>query len=238
MIKRTEIPELETVADLLDDLGGVAPARVRCNPPPGTATEKDLLAIHERTGRMYELVDGVLVEKAMGYLESSLASDLITLINLFLREHDLGFVAGEAGAMRLMPGLVRIPDVSFVSWDQLPSRDRPRHKIARIPPALAVEVLSAGNTPKEMRRKMREYFLAGTRAVWFVDLKRRTVCVYTAPDESTVLGEGQAVTGGTVLPGLTLPVRDIFARIPPAPRRESKKRRAKHPGKRKPGQRG
>jgi Uma2 family endonuclease len=238
MIKRTETTELETLADLLDDLGGIAPARVRLTPPPGTATEKDLQALHRRTGRMYELVDGVLVEKVMSYLESTLASDLITLINLFLREHDLGIVAGEAGAMRLMPGLVRIPDVSFVSWDQLPTRERPRQKIAPVPPALAVEVLSAGNTPKEMLRKVREYFLAGTRAVWFLDLKRRTIRVYTAPDESTVFGEGESLTGGSVLPGFVLSVRDLFARIPPGPSRKPQERRPENPRRRKPRQRG
>ena len=51
-----------TVADLLGQLGGVPPDRVRLVPSPGTATEKDMLAVAARTGRVYELVDGVLVE--------------------------------------------------------------------------------------------------------------------------------------------------------------------------------
>ena len=57
-----------TMADLLHDLGGVAPERVRAWPPPGQATEKDLIRIQRREKRNYELVDGTLVEKIMGAL--------------------------------------------------------------------------------------------------------------------------------------------------------------------------
>jgi hypothetical protein len=63
---------IETLADLLEQLGGIAPDRVRFRPAPGTATEKDVLAIHDREGRLCELADGVLVEKAVGLRESLL----------------------------------------------------------------------------------------------------------------------------------------------------------------------
>ena len=58
-----------------------------------------------------------------------------------------------------MPGLVRLPDISFISWDQVPTRHCPPDPIAGLAPALAVEVLSKGNTKREMDRKVREYFL-------------------------------------------------------------------------------
>jgi hypothetical protein len=56
------------------------------------------------------------VEKIMSFPESTLACDLIKLLGYFLDQYDLGFLAGPDGAVRLMPGLVRIPDVPFVSW--------------------------------------------------------------------------------------------------------------------------
>jgi len=37
---------IETLADLLEQLGGIAPERVRFRPAPGTATEEDVLALH------------------------------------------------------------------------------------------------------------------------------------------------------------------------------------------------
>ncbi len=213
-----------TVADLLEKLGGVPPERVRMKPLPGTATEEDLLEIQRRENRNCELIDGVLVEKPLGYRESMLAAWIIMLLADYFRQHDVGTVAGADGAVRLMAGLVRIPDVSFISWDRLPGREVPDTPILGLAPDLAVEVLSRGNTPKEMSLKLREYFLAGVRLVWFVDPRKRTVRVYTAPDQSVRLTEGQVLDGGDVLPGLRLPLREVFARTPRTrPRKKRKK---------------
>ncbi len=65
-------------------------------------------------------------------------------------------------------------------------------------------------TKAEIARKLEEYFAAGTRLAWVVDPKTRTVRVHTAPRESVVLGLGDVLDGGDVLPGLRLPVRDVF----------------------------
>jgi Uma2 family endonuclease len=212
MPRASTLRRLETLADLLEQLGGIAPQRVRLHPTPGKATERDLIRINERSNRLYELVDGVLVEKIMGYPEASLALRLGHLLQTFLDKNDLGNLAGADGTLRLMPGLVRIPDLSFVSWDRLPNREVPATPIPDLAPDLAIEVLSEGNTPKEMDRKVREYFVSGVRLVWFVRLDRRTVQVYVAPDESVTLTEGQTLDGGRVLSGLALPVREVFAR--------------------------
>lgn len=148
-------PTVETVAYLLESLGDVPPERIRMRPPPETATEDDVIAIHARQKRVCELVDGVLVEKPKGFDESRLALEIGFILIEYLRQHDVGTVAGEAGMMRLLPGLVRIPDVSFVRWEHLPEKYGP---IPPIAPDLAVEVLSELNTPKEMERKLQEYF--------------------------------------------------------------------------------
>jgi Uma2 family endonuclease len=202
-------PALETVADLLESLGDIPPDRVRMRPPPGTATEDDVIAIHAREKRLCELVDGVLVEKPMGFDESRMASEIISALVVYLHMHDLGVATGADGMLRLMPGLIRIPDACFVSWSVLP---RTYGQIPSIAPDLAVEVLSPSNTPKEMERKLHEYFAAGTRLVWYFDLRNRTVSVYTSPDQATVLDESQTLEGGEVLPGLKLPLHDLFGR--------------------------
>jgi Uma2 family endonuclease len=202
-------PTVVTLADLLDALGNIPPERIRMQPPPGTATEDDVLAIHAREKRLCELVDGVLVEKAMGFDESRLALEIGTILVLFLRDHDLGTAAGADGMMQLFAGLVRIPDVSFVSWEHFPEQSRP---IPRMAPDLAVEVLSESNTRAEMERKLNEYFAAGTQLVWYFDLKVRTVTVYTAPDQWTVLDDSKILDGGSVLPGLHIPLRELFDR--------------------------
>jgi Uma2 family endonuclease len=74
-------------------------------------------------------------------------------------------------------------------------------------------VLSEGNTPGEMERKLKDFFLAGTTLAWIVDPKQRTVTVHTAPDDSLTLTEKDSLDGGDVLPGLRLPVKEVFARV-------------------------
>ncbi len=166
---------IATAADLADALGGIPLERIRMKPPPGTATEDDVLAVHASEKRLCELVDGVRVEKVMGFDESRLALEIGTILVEFLRRHDLGVAAGTDGMMRLRKGLVDIPDVSFVRWEHLPEAYGPSPPIA---PDLAIEVLSPSNTEKEMERKLREYFAAGTSLVWYFDLKAQTVTVY------------------------------------------------------------
>jgi len=222
---RTAVP-FENVAEMLEQLGGIDPRRVRSWPPPGRATEKDVLRLLDHEDRLYELVDGVLVEKVMGLMESAVAMEIGSRLTPFVREHDLGFVAGADGTLKLMPQLVRIPDVSFFSWQQLPTKEYPSDPIPLLYPDLAVEVLSKGNTKGEMERKLREYFFAGTRLVWLVDPPTRTVRVYTAPDQMTRLGEGDMLTGGEVLPGFSWSVRELLARVP----RKSPRRRANGKG--------
>src|SRR2546430_1457618 len=89
--KETRMPRatFETAADLLERLGRIDPRRVRVNPPPGQATERDLIRLNDHSNRLYELVDGVLVEKVMGFPESMLALWIGYLIQRFLQEHDL-----------------------------------------------------------------------------------------------------------------------------------------------------
>jgi Uma2 family endonuclease len=210
---RNALP-FETISELLEHLGGIDPHRVRLKPLPGQATEKDVLALLDHGNRLFELVDGVLVEKILGLKESALAAELGGWLTPFVRDHDLGIVAGADGTLRLMPRLVRIPDLSFISWEQLPRREYPSRPIPDLYPDLAVEVLSPGNTAAEMERKLKDYFLAGTRLVWIIDPDARTVHVYTSPDEWTLLEETDTLTGGNVLPGFTLPLKQLFARLP------------------------
>lgn len=218
----------ENAADLVQRLGNVPLARICFKPLPGTATERDLLAAMRRSDRLYELVDGTLVEKPMGLSESVLAGQVLIEIGVFARLHNLGIPSGEAGTVKLLKGLVRAPDVAFFCWDKLPGRVLPSKPVPNLAPDLAVEVLSKGNTPEEMQRKLREYFLAGIRLVWMIDPRKRQAEVFTSPDApAATLAESQALDGGDVLPGFTLPLADLFAHLPAAPRKTRSPRKKK-----------
>jgi len=89
-----------TVADLAARFGPMPLTRFRFDPRPGAATEQDVLDIHRREKRLYELVAGILVEKVMGYPESALAFELGRLLGNWVAPRRLGIVAGADGMMR------------------------------------------------------------------------------------------------------------------------------------------
>lgn len=215
---RTKYP---TIADVQARVGDVPVERIRSYPAPGTATEADLLDNSITGGRPCELVDGILVEKPMGFREGYLGAWIIFLFQDYLRGNNLGAVAGGDGPVRFRLGLVRMPDVSFVRWDSLDDPDQvedPDGAFLEVAPDLAVEVLSPSNTRKEMAIKLAEYAKAGVRLVWYVDPDRKEVTAYPRGKErgKKVIGLGGVLDGGDVLPGFTLPVAKIFEkRAPP-----------------------
>jgi Uma2 family endonuclease len=209
-------PTSLTTTDLVTRVGDIPLWRICLDPFPGTATEQDVLELRAKTGRLFELIDAVLVEKVMGLPESFLAILLGRLLGNWVIPRNLGAVLGADGMMRLAPGLIRIPDLSFAPWDRFPGRQIDLNiPVPDLYPDLAVEVLSVSNTPSEMAHKLRDYFGSGARLVWFVDPRARTVEVYTAPEASTLLHEANTLDGGTVLPGFTLPLHELFAQLDP-----------------------
>ena len=193
-----------------DAIGRVPLDRVIFDPLPGTATEEDVVSLDVHQDVLCELVFGTLVRKTLGLIESVIAVNVGTVVNNFVRPRRLGVVAGEGGMMRLLRRQIRLPDVSFISHDSLPDGKLPPGAAPEVVPALAVEVISPSNTPQEMGIKLREYFEAGTRLVWYVYPITRTVDVYTAVDQMTTLQENDTLTGGDVLPGFEVKVADLF----------------------------
>lgn len=209
-----EEPHVGTVADVVRLVGDVPLDRIVWHPFP--ATEDDVVRVcGSDPKRLCELVEGVLVEKAAGHQESLLAGWLVTCLNNFVVPRRLGVVGGPDAIMRLAPELVRLPDVSFVRWAALPTPDAHRRPVAAYAPELAVEILSERNTRREIDRKRREYFAAGTRLVWVVDPRAETVAVYTDPDTDTLLTRADTLDGGGLLPGFELRVADLFGYLDP-----------------------
>jgi len=204
-----------TAADLQQRLGGIPLERIWLDPQPGRGIEQDVTTAHDRQGRLCELIDGVLVEKTMGYFEARLALVLARILDAYCEEHQLGFALGEGGTIKLMASQVRIPDVAFYSWARLPDRKIPREPIPELAPDLAVEILSTSNTKREMQRKLEDYFAAGVRLVWYIDAATRTASVYTAVDRVANLGQHDILDGGEVLPGFELELAELFRRVEP-----------------------
>jgi len=206
--------ESETVAELIDRLGGVPAERIRLKPAPGTATEDDVIRwLDGPNKRLFELIDGVLVEKAVGMREAILAAWLGHRLSEYCDQTGAGIIAGADGPHRLRLGLVRYPDVSFVSWERIPGDEFPDDPIARLIPDLAVEVLSESNIPAEIELKLDHYFEAGVRAAWVIDPKKQSALLYGSRARSREIGTDGDLTAPKVLPGFRLPLREVFASL-------------------------
>jgi Uma2 family endonuclease len=199
-----------TVAELYRRFGPIPFERIRQDPPPGCGTVEDVDRLNNHEGRHYELVDGILVEKTLGFEESIIAMNIGTRLSTFDYSQGRGLVAGADGTIQLEIDLVRIPDVSFFSWDRFPGGEMPDEAVPMVVPDLAVEVLSRSNTRKEMEDKFKEYFEKGVRLVWFVRPKMRVVDVYTSSDRFSRLTASMRLDGGDVLPGFSVQVGELF----------------------------
>ncbi|MFP3940894.1 MAG: Uma2 family endonuclease [Thermoanaerobaculia bacterium] len=186
-------------------------------PREGEATDGGLLSaeeyyrLPEEPGWRDELVEGSVVREPMpSFGHGSASVRIASLLLEWVEPRKLGEVVGECGfVVRRNPDTVRGPDAAFVSAERLAawSGEGPFFEGA---PDLAVEVLSPSNTRDEIGQKVREYLAAGARLVWVVDPASESVAVHRTGAAERRLGPDDALDGGEVLPGFTLPVRRIF----------------------------
>ncbi|MBX6331464.1 MAG: Uma2 family endonuclease [Gemmatimonadaceae bacterium] len=126
-------------------------------------------------------------------------------------DHDLGVLFSPDTGVHLFsdPDTVRAPDISFVSKQRVPPEGIGRGFL-RTAPDLAVEVLSPEDTAAGIEEKIADYFGAGTRLVWVVDPKARTVAVYRPGAHAYVLAAHERLEGEEVLPSFSCRVGEIF----------------------------
>jgi Uma2 family endonuclease len=150
----------------------------------------------------------------MGQLESWIGMIVGGELYAYLKNNDIGMLYGEAAVLEILPDIGRAPDVSFIAWASLPGGKPPPRsdKVPAVVPDLAIEVLSASNTPGEMARKRDEYFRAGVKLVWEIDPTSRSANVFTGPNAVTPVPTDGTLDGNPILPGFTLSLRDLFDR--------------------------
>ena len=206
----TPFPVEWTLADVRHLLGDIPLNRIAVMPPIGTAMESDVERIQQQDGRLFELEYGILVEKTMGWYESLIGGLILRWIGNFVDEHDLGQVLGADGLIKILPGVVKIPDVCFLSWSKFPVDRLARTPIPTLVPDLMVEILSESNTAEEMRSKLNRYFEAGVGLVWYVDPTTRSAMSYTSSFNSVRIAPNECLSGAGVLPGFTLSLKTLF----------------------------
>ncbi len=168
----------------------------------------EVACLPENENRRLELEDGVIVEMgASSPINTVTAGRILHFLNAFVIPRNLGYVTGADGGFKLAPKKSRLPDVGFISKARLPHLP----KRFDFPPDLAVELVSED---EDIFKKALEYLTAGTKLVWAVYALEKTVHVMRLDEDgglrSLPYGVDSVLDGEDVLPGFSLPVRDIF----------------------------
>ncbi len=175
-------------------------------------TAEELWAMPDADGRRYELVEGELVEvPGAGALHGVISGNMYDHLRRYVSNHRLGVAFGDGVGYILArnPDRVRIPDASFVSRERIPATGLPEGYWP-LAPDLAVEIVSPNDSAESLHARVREYLAAGTRLVWVVWPRSRSVTEYVPSGESREFQADGQLSGGEVLPGFTVRVAELF----------------------------
>jgi Uma2 family endonuclease len=168
-----------------------------------------LIALPENAGRLFELIDGEMVEKVPTELHSIISGNFYSSLREHVKPRNLGRVVFEVRfRVRDDERNTRVPDVSFTRAERL----LPVVEQGAVPqiPDLCVEVQSPDDTPKMMRDKAAYYLANGARLVWLAYTRRRSVEALYPNGEFDLFSENDTLTGGDVVPGFSILVKRLF----------------------------
>ncbi len=163
-----------------------------------------------RDGRKYELLAGEILVSPTGFRHGYIGIRLAAVLMEFALKNGLGVAVDSSTGFRMKNGDCLSPDVSFVRKERLPKTEEALGKFFEGGPDLAVEVISPGERKKPLERKLEQYFANGSRLVWVIDPKQRTVQVYRSVEMCETLRDGDKLNGELVLPGFLIPVSELF----------------------------
>jgi Uma2 family endonuclease len=160
---------------------------------------------------LYEVVNGLRVEKPMGLVENLIANILIGRLLPYCRDNQLGFAVMEVFFEIPGSGNDRKPDVAFVSFQRW-AADRPLPRVNAWPiaPELAVEVISPTDKAFEIVEKVQEYFQGGVRQVWHIYSHIEQVFIFDSPTTVRVLTRADELSAEPVVPGFRMPMAELF----------------------------
>ena len=185
----------------------------------GPMTVSDLLALPDRDGWRYEVVEGVLVRVAGSRPRAvRVTMRLLRALDAYVAAHHLGQVTPPDAVYDFehtgQPNTGLLPDIGFyvAAREALVEDDKP-YPFA---PDLAVEVASPLQSTSDMAAKAQRYLRGGTRLVWVIYPHLRQIDVWRSDDGPSLstLGVADALDGEDVVPGFRHPVAPLLE--PPA----------------------
>jgi len=161
-------------------------------------------------GSRYELLAGKLIQvAAAGGRHGACCAAICSILQKCAKDRGAGYaVSNNTGVLTERdPDTVLAPDLAYWSRQRLPELPE---GFVEVPPDLAVEVVSPGDSQSYVHRKVLHYLHHGVALVWVVDPKTRTVTVYRSRQDVCILAEAEEIAGGDVLPGFSCRVSEFF----------------------------
>lgn len=173
----------------------------------------EFVNLPENLDKGLELIDGEIVEYPMpsNPKPSEIGILFASFITVFVRANKLGRVTGADAGYNINDENTFAPDVAFISFAR--QKQFPDTGFNLIPPDLVVEVVSPSDLkdPKRrIQRKLEKYLAANIPLIWYVYIERQEVEVYELSKPMRIVGIDGTLDGGTVLPGFTMALKDVF----------------------------
>ena len=166
-----------------------------------------------------ELINGVLETMPLaGIPHGRITARLSAPLAQFVWDHDLGEVCRVGCQVTWKPDTVLGADISFISKHRLDEAGEVTG-YWQGPPDLAIEVLGPEDHPAKVETEIARWLSFGTKQVWIVDPKHRTVTIY----RSALIRENswrEEFSGSDYLeaqdlfPGLRISLDKIFGATP------------------------
>lgn len=165
-------------------------------------------------GGAFELVRGEVIEVTPPMPEhGKVCMNIAFPLELFGRQTGFGYVLSNDSAVQTErnPDTVRGADLCFYSEKRWPKAEV-GPSVPPLPPDLVVEVISPGDRPSEISRKVGEYLRAGVAMVWVAYPRRRALEVFRAGDDSgpATFSGSDTVEDLPELPGFRCRVAEFF----------------------------
>lgn len=174
-------------------------------------TAEEFWKLPERETKL-ELVRGRVIETMPpGGLHGRIASKLLTRLENWASLNGTGETGMESGfSLALEPDTTRSPDAFFVRADRVQEAGGTPEAYWKIPPDLAVEVISPSESAEDIQAKVRDYLLAGTPLVWVVYPRTREIVEHTPDGLARTRTEKDTLENADVLPGFSCVVCELF----------------------------
>jgi Uma2 family endonuclease len=166
-------------------------------------------SLDEFSPRGFEVINGLFVEKPVGLESSIVGYELGTILRMYCKTNNLGWIAGPDAGFKCFPNtkLVRKPDIAFIAISRLAT---PMRGDCPIRPDLVVEIVSPNDKIYDLDQKIEDFLLVGVPLIWIVNPATRVVTVFRQDGSGQRLREPAELDGETVLPGFRCRLSDFF----------------------------